>query len=348
MSIIFNQQLSRTHDAMEGLVLSYKSRYQKIYSDYNLTVSKAAEEALVLISDRINFDIPCSDLLFGEEVELAVAFARSRFTPEDITLNSFVRYLEGLSEEQVKLIILRSLNARTSNKSCDVLQSIAQDETLFVSFLSEADIPSSLKWEALAFTKDINANMAAFIKLYKQYLPIYKKIITKNKTKIEQFENKIDQGVQQEGVSYIDKIMHGSVSLNTEEVTVGILFFRSKSVICVTREQCDEKIYVFVGMDFEEAVRDELGDSDLALSIFKHLSDKTRFQILNLLKEGDLYGQEIAEKVGITLATVSYHMNFLLAVNLVKLEKIGQKGYYTLRKESLRKSIEFLQNNFQL
>ena len=52
--------------------------------------------------------------------------------------------------------------------------------------------------------------------------------------------------------------------------------------------------------------------------VFKNLADKTRFQILNLLKSGDLYGQEIAEKVGITLATVSYHMSFLLAANLVR------------------------------
>ncbi|MPQ44750.1 winged helix-turn-helix domain-containing protein, partial [Clostridium tarantellae] len=43
----------------------------------------------------------------------------------------------------------------------------------------------------------------------------------------------------------------------------------------------------------------------------KCLSDKSKFEILKLLKNKPLYGQEIAHKLSLTPATVSYHMNNL-------------------------------------
>lgn len=345
MNIKFNRGLSRVHDAMEGLVYCYKDNYKQIYEEYNLSLNKAAEEAFGFIKERIVFDIPNSDLFFSMETGVAVTFARSRFIPVDLTIDNYVDYLTGLSDEEVKLIVLSNLNSEGLKVSYEELLRISRDEAEILDFLRNRKLPSSIKWEALEFFRDIQNSMKGFITLVKRYIPIYKKILNSNKKLIESFENYVESGINSEGEAFFTKFVRDAISLDAEQIIVGTLFFRSRSLICAT---VGEKLYVFFGMDYEETVRLALGDGDVAISVFKNLSDKTRFHILNLLKDRELYGQEIAEKVGITLATVSYHMNYLLASNLVRLEKVGQKGYYSLKKDTLRKSIDFLNSNFDL
>lgn len=347
MKLSFSKDLSRVHDAMEGLVLSYKDCYKSFYEDFGLSFNKAPEETLQLISENIKFDIPHSDLFFSRETGTAVAFAHSRFIPSDLSIDNFVDHLKGLGEKEIKLIVLSDLKPEGVSISQEELLLISSDENRIVNFIRGLKLSSSLKWEALEFFRDVKSSMEGFIKLVKEYIPLYKKIMKKNEKLIKNFDEYIINSIESEGQSFLNKLSRGSVSLDAEEVIAGTLFLNSRSLVCNT---VGENLYVFIGMDFEETVRFVTGDGDVDfnISVFKNLSDKTRFQILSLLKQKELYGQEIAEKVGITMATVSYHMSYLLASNLVKLEKVGQKGYYTLNRNTLRKTVEFLSNNFNL
>lgn len=345
MNIKFNKDLSRINDAMEGLVHSYKDNYKLIYEEYSLSLNKAAEEAFEFIKERITFDIPNSDLFFGRETGAAISFVRSRFIPSDLTIDNFADYLMGLSDEEVKLIVLSNLNSSGLNISYEELLPISQDETRLLEFLRKLTLSSSIKWEALEFFRDVGKAMKGFIDLVRRYIPVYKKVLNSNKKIIESFENYIGNGIESEGDAFFTKLVRDTIRLDAEQIIVGTLFFRSRNLVCAT---VGEKLYVFIGMDYEETVRLALGDGDTLISVLKNLSDKTRFHILNLLKDRELYGQEIAEKVGITMATVSYHMNYLLASDLVRLEKVGQKGYYSLKKDTLKKSIDFLNSNFNL
>ncbi len=347
MKIILNRELSRVHDAMDGLVLSYRGNYKSFYEEFGLKINKAPEEALHFICEKMKFDIPYSELLFSKETGTAIAFAHSRFIPSNLTIDSFVNYLRGLSVEEIKLIVLSDLKPEESNLSEEEMRRISQDESRILDFIRELKLSSTIKWEALEFFRDVKASMERFIDLVKEYIPIYKKLIKNNEKLIEDFEEYIAKGIETEGEAFFSKISRGSISLDAREIIACTLFFNSRSLICNTVE---DKLYIFIGMDYEESVRLVTGEGeiDFNISIFKNLSDKTRFQILNLLKHRELYGQEIAEKIGITMATVSYHMSYLLASNLVKLEKVGQKGYYTLNKDTLDSSIDFLKKNFNL
>lgn len=345
MEIIFNRELSRVHDAMEGLVQCYKDNYKLLYEEYNLNLNKAAEEAIHLIGDRIAFDIPQSDLFFSKDTGIAVAFTTSRFIPSDLSVDNFVDYLRGLSDKEARLIVLS--NIKPQEVSYEEICDISQDETKVLDFLRRLPLPSSIKWEAFEFFSDVGTSMKGLIALVEKYLPVYKKVIKKNIKLIEAFENDVANRIKSEGEAYYTKLLNGSISLDANQVIAGTLFFSSRSLICTT---VGEKLYIFVGLDFEETIKLISGDGETAffISVYKNLSDKTRLQILNLLKDKEYYGLEIAEKVGITLATVSYHMSYLLASNLVSVEKVGQKGYYTLKKNTLKKAIDFLQNNFNL
>jgi ArsR family transcriptional regulator len=96
------------------------------------------------------------------------------------------------------------------------------------------------------------------------------------------------------------------------------------------------------------------------VEIFKALSNKTRLQILNWLKDPDLnfpdqkahanfdhgvcVGQ-IQIKAGLTQSTVSEYLSTLQRAGLVKSTRVGQWTYYQRNKESFEMLSKLIQSD---
>ena len=65
-------------------------------------------------------------------------------------------------------------------------------------------------------------------------------------------------------------------------------------------------------------------------SLFRALNDKTRRDILELLKKKDMSAGEIADKFHIAKPSISHHLDILRQANLVASIKKGQFIYYSL------------------
>jgi len=64
-----------------------------------------------------------------------------------------------------------------------------------------------------------------------------------------------------------------------------------------------------------------------AIKLFKCLSDKSRLQILKSLAKEDMYVERLAERLGLTPATISFHLKKLEDAGAVKSRK---EQYYTV------------------
>jgi DNA-binding transcriptional ArsR family regulator len=77
--------------------------------------------------------------------------------------------------------------------------------------------------------------------------------------------------------------------------------------------------------------------------LYKALSDETRLKILRLVSAEELYATEIAERLGLSKATVSHHMVLLRAAGLV--EVLGERKaerYYALHPPTLEEPTTLL------
>lgn len=74
----------------------------------------------------------------------------------------------------------------------------------------------------------------------------------------------------------------------------------------------------------------------------KILGDPTRIDILDLLKERNYYAKELSDKLYITPATLSYHINQLHVCGFIGAYIDGRKTYYYLRRPGFEKVIEEL------
>lgn len=63
---------------------------------------------------------------------------------------------------------------------------------------------------------------------------------------------------------------------------------------------------------------------------FKALSDPTRRQIIQLLKERDMTAGEIADRFSISKPSISHHLNILKQARIVQDERQGQNMLYSL------------------
>lgn len=70
--------------------------------------------------------------------------------------------------------------------------------------------------------------------------------------------------------------------------------------------------------------------------VYRLLADPVRWEIVRLLVAAPRYGQELAERLGLSVATVSHHLNTLKKLDLVTLERIEHRLYYDLRTDRLR------------
>lgn len=76
-----------------------------------------------------------------------------------------------------------------------------------------------------------------------------------------------------------------------------------------------------------------------AIRLFKCLADKSRLQILKSLAMEDMYVERLAERLGITAPTVSFHLKKLTEAGAVTSYKSQYYTMYSLKKEIFETSI---------
>lgn len=77
----------------------------------------------------------------------------------------------------------------------------------------------------------------------------------------------------------------------------------------------------------------------------KQLSDKSKLEILMLVKKNRAYGSQLAKSLNLSTPTISYHMSSLIQLGLVSVEKVDNKVYYSMNKQRME---EFLKELHQI
>lgn len=74
-------------------------------------------------------------------------------------------------------------------------------------------------------------------------------------------------------------------------------------------------------------------EKEKIVAVFKAFSDVKRVEILALLKEGEMCGNDILEKMEIGQSTLSHHMKILCESGIVNGRKTGKWTYYSISED---------------
>lgn len=134
--------------------------------------------------------------------------------------------------------------------------------------------------------------------------------------------------------NFISNYLNISNIIEYSKLYIHISFFKYVGVQHYSLEETNSADWFILGV-YTYLLFDSRKNNEILANFFKALSDVNRIEIVKLLNERPWFGQELAEKLNLTPATISYHMGFLQNSGLITYKKIEKRSYFSLKKERL-------------
>jgi DNA-binding transcriptional ArsR family regulator len=315
-----------------------KEKYDTRYLELGISGNKAVEEAYRLCKSYID--------AFSQK---AVAPDEDRLFFSKLSDGTSLHYLLGLALDQNEQWG-ENLSAASEDKiysalSMILFEKVPQSFSDVFELLQEMKIEPEQAWQIMAMLKNPKEYFERFMRLISSNEPAYRFAMDAIKAEmeplLENFETSCEQLIELDKKSG-SPLLAGSLLLNDSEMTIiptvlTGLIFSARSV--------------YVGLYLPETYKlmGRSGDHEIDLvPILKALGDSSKFEILKILRQGPKYSLELAKHLDITPATASHHMNALLSMGLVTVEKSGKKTNYTLNSAKLKAVAESLGEIFEL
>ena len=129
-----------------------------------------------------------------------------------------------------------------------------------------------------------------------------------------------------------------------QDMHVYVSLMNSVSVITEIDTDRAQSWYVHVGCLLDDGISHGTKQfmTDEICDTLRVLSDKSKFLILKTIKDSPAYGMELAERLGLTNATISRHMNTLYNCGFIVAEKENAKVFYRTNTENIEKFLRSL------
>lgn len=354
MRIVFNKEKWKVVDVSNCMFLLCNNINQTPEEGGLGNLNKDIQGILKKLAVGMDFNKGFYEVFFDENLNFpSLPYELCEFWKVE-DLDSYEKFFEGRDDKELKYKAIRDIYYENTSEIQEneswrnEIEELISNKDKLLKFIDDLNISGELKWKFYNFLNNPKDYYREFIQVLHSFLPGYKKAISKYESRMEKFNNYFQYKINTEGIDFLKYLIDDTLDLDSyEEIYVTTSFFNpEKRVYNID----GDKIYLIIGIEYEEALKNIRGKEKLqfSLNILNSLSDSVKFEILNYIKDNDVFGKQIAEKMGLSKATVSYHMNHLMSLGIVRLCKKGKNVYYTLEKETLKNAMDSVKENFEL
>lgn len=334
----------------------YHKLKQSLMNKYTLNTNVLDKlDKVIRISDtvyqKMNIDEDTLNFYFKKINNASLCIARIvLLIHPDIAsenLNDRVQILHNLTKEDIYLRVATILSEHDMLET-DSMSEIKSLEDL-IKVVDQMEISSQDKW-----------NLTKVFLDYEKYLNELTKILNEIITYIEACSNEITDImnlfitswerylITNDIDSYLEKQLNINIGNEAEKVCMipSIMACNSITLTMVTDKNLSSNnqkiLYMYTGILFDDSF-DTSKKQMNAVSIsnqLKLLGDKNKLEILLKIKENKAYGQELADYLGLTTATISHHMSSLMDAGFVFIEKDNNRVYYSLNKDKINEVLQ--------
>lgn len=324
-------------------VSSVPPEKEVIYNKLN-DYFEAVETNLLLPNDRIDF-------FFKETGNTLTATCNAdKFLKVCLEYNDLSALLSEVkdftSEERFSHLrtILSTTLGSTNDMLVDLSQHILCEADLFEYIFSATDLSDAGKYELFYIYYHYEQLLEEFIGLIQETSKVISPFLMPFQADIATLLTQITPELDRSGMGYFAKTLGIDLGPNNPyrfypcvSAALSTTFTNSHgSLDCFS---IFFGIYVLPLM----ALNQKQGPNDKDMADFlKALGDPSKLHILKLLRTERLYASELAEKLGVSNATISHHMNVLLQLHIINYEKEQNKFYYSLEKERFKAYLDQL------
>ncbi|MGM9972939.1 MAG: ArsR/SmtB family transcription factor [Clostridiaceae bacterium] len=354
MAVFFRENVGNSMDVFHSLyILANEENYTKTIINDNKAVSSAVLKFINYAKDNCSKDLEDIRFFFKEYFHKRQSFTLyyllvDRVLHEEVkSIEDVLDRISGYDKELLAVIGEKLVEYIKRDTSGVDLDNVAMEKDSLISLLEDYNLPSEAKWNIYLMLSKPSVYVQRFIAIVRNYLPVYEKCFHRFSDKKNKFNEAVRRDVEKQGIDFIRGMelfeeleVYDNIYIST------IAFFYGNVVFDIK----DNNLYIYLGIKYREALNSYRGKNrrDHTINIMKAMGDGSRYEILSLLNEKDMYGQELAEAINLSTATISHHMNLLHTLGVVTVEKIDNRMYYKLRREALKRFIKDFSGDFNL
>jgi len=261
------------------------------------------------------------------------------------TVEDLISIMEGMDSEYLITYLIVNDNNLTMQKIKELKADIRE---LYRYIEDNITFSEENKWRLLAMINDPDKYKGRFTNFIRNFYEQHYKplsdiarnnVNTKSIDTLEYIEGDPENRIKE--LTLID-----TEKDNSRRIIIGFSYFTEFGVSIVDSPVTNTSI-VLMGTRHMEISRlnnmESLTDESL-VEICKVIGDKTRIEMLKIMKSGPIYGTQVAEKFKMSNPAVSYHMDLLFAAGLVTAQKEGHRLYYYLKPARIEQVIKYLNN----
>lgn len=218
-------------------------------------------------------------------------------------------------------------------------------------YLDRLDLSAEAKWHWFQAIRNPKATVAGLVELLRAvdqiYQPYYERFAQERETYMADFS--LERLLALLPVTDKEQL-HQQVSSRPREVYL-LSPYKNGFIVSMgddDEEDLDSPIRFLLSTRMEQlmAVKDQLDMDDFS-NLLKTLSDESRYRVLQALTKGTK-NKDIAEKMGITGAAVSFHTQKLINANLLLVDSDNKGSKYKVNQGLLNQVTKKLVSDFDL
>jgi DNA-binding transcriptional ArsR family regulator len=258
------------------------------------------------------------------------------------------------NKNEMKSYIKQSMDSLKNDNTLELtfddidLKTTVYEDNQKVSFtdrINNLECEPAQKWQLLELIENSSVHLDILYEILEQTIAALKK---HEETLVELKEAATQYWEEYFQQHNFYKLMNSFYNIKEDSYPSKPTFIRTQIMACnrVIFYGNDENIGDYhilnVGILFDcnfKATKRQLTHQELSNGL-KLLSDPSKFEILRFIRNNKAYGQEIAAELKLTTATISHHMNTLMKMGLINIEKSDNKVYYQMNKEAVNYLLE--------
>ncbi|HOJ12331.1 MAG TPA: winged helix-turn-helix domain-containing protein [Clostridiales bacterium] len=271
----------------------------------------------------------------------------------------YLDMLLSLSEKEVNRSIIYSLmligeshnDYGYSDEVMEKAEEISRNKDQLITYIKDLPIEAAQKWNLFLILEQPLKYMKKYVELMLKLLPVFEEIYFPYEDEVKTYGKSLVDFLNENGTKGLDDISYSL--LNTEvidekeiNIIISIMFSYAISIVTDIRGT-----YLAWGLKMEEAFKamKEINENktNARVQIFKNLGDKTRYEVLKLIASGETSTKKIAKALGVSSATVSYHISNFLTSKVIKMDKTDNKCGYAVDYELLEEALKALKEDLK-
>ena len=287
--------------------------------------SSVLEEQLEeIVEEMRHMSIPLESykdniLYFYKDDVLRMFFINVKTLLRYHSFEEYAEFLLSMDEDFIKQQLMTSIVKQDEEVAVeDKVEELLGNQFAFLDFLKYLPIDDTLRWNYFTviskpkkFVEDFislhQTIKPIFDKVYAEYLPILNKSYTTFESTIYEHPRILSEAFT--ATKEIEEIDWTSDKISViPTVLLSDFFFQDSEILLLGAKSLEV---------IQHVIQTRIDKQQERINVFKNLGDKTRYQIFCEIAKGTKSVKKIAEQLGITSATVSYHINELVLSNLV-------------------------------